>query len=1589
MNKDLHGNLERETPTIWVNNSCRKQGRAVFGLLLTAFFAVFFGGKVWAQNDLTGIYYIASGGRGAGNSTSSYSYNSQTPANNFYLCPTEGWCYYAPVNDFTGTDNDKPFLTTYKCRNGVYDATKAVWTIEKAPNSEYYYIKQTSTGRYLLANGQIRTTTNPDRVRIHLGVPDDPNIPDDEELEAYGLFDITRYPANNPRYYVIKAIGITDNTNPHNNHTSHKWFTVNNGNYLSLVGESGKDGGPTGYTLVAGTVGIYTDNDNNAPFYLEPATVNPPTITNNFDGTITITAAEGATIYYTTDNTEPTTSSSTYSAPITLTDGITVIKAVAKGANDLFPSLVTTYNIPVCNRPVISVSGTTATITCSTSNATIYYALDNASTTPSTLYEGPFNTGNSEFIRAIATSLGYLQSAVAYYYPAVVVHSSDEITNMEGRYIFADDFTSTAPVGTQSEPFQGQIDGNFVVLSDLDHPLVAYADGATIKNVMLKSVTISSSGNVGAICNEATGAARIYNCGILPTTTKYNSDGSVAGFTGSTVGSSNGYCGSLVGLLDGTARVINCFSYATITGGTTVAGIVGQNNQVSTMNDIKTIVVNCVFFGEITGGSTVFPVYGGNIIENKGATGINNYNYYRGESAFDDDYTSEAAYNRSWPAAEKNMRRFEYYRSILNSNRRLCTWWVNGANGLSPSDEDVESVDIAKWVIDPSMAPFPVLKRWGKYPSIINIDSEKVYDTLTKQWVNRTNARPYQGKKLGTLTVTIKTGAHPGTVGLSVINDESRTLVITDMDTLNYDYCYCKVQLPYYNEVFGNPNLTESMENHVQRYYGNYTDSVVTGWKITAVTTDGTQTYHPFVKNWENGYNYADRYCTAKDIYDDNDNRAFAQGGYYYVPEGVTGITIEAYWGKAFYLQSKDYSLDRMDVAGEKNYGRAFTPAGTRPNRFKYKVGSSTQGIDIYNEFNNIMTAVKANQSCNVYDQAIVLLGNFPLHAEDDFKNSIHNNGKGGVTMMSADLDMDNEPDFCFPFQWRAAATYTRFPIMPFRFDFLPIPELGMAMRHNKYAYSIGIFVPTGHFEITETAFIYTTQFEYMSSYTPINHQKPLILNGGQYEQIVCHGNNNAGTDIVNYTRNIILGGHIWMKRFTPGSHTGRQCRVRHCAVSVMGGEFPEFYLSGLYRAAINTDIAVEDSPHCYTNGGRFGIMAGAATESVKKDVVFQIDHSIIREFYGGGCNSANPVEGNINVTINNSLVLDKYCGGPKVGEMKAGKDVITNATGTHFCHDFFGGGNGGTNLYREELQDKTPDDMPDENAWRTTYGFNAFNPVHGGNPFDIEKGYYAEFEFEVFNQSNGLGNQAVARTYQHWAQFGSTRTGNIENNLTGCVIDGDFYGGGSLGNVGGGNVLGDKSVVSTLTSDTIYGNVFGAGYSAEIPSFQAHDKTTISFPKRDAAGLVVPASISYDPKKYTWCYKVSDSETIPPGITIPSTATTTNPTFQFPANSGHWYCLTTKTLVDLGQVSGDVTLILQGETVVGTEGDSTTGNVFGGGAMSGVTGNTTVKLMGKSHVMGSVYGGGDKGIVEGNASVSIEAAPQPTPTPGQQQGGE
>jgi hypothetical protein len=129
----------------------------------------------------------------------------------------------------------------------------------------------------------------------------------------------------------------------------------------------------------------------------------------------------GATIYYTTNGSTPTTSSAAYTGPITVTTTQT-IKAIAAAPGYTTSAVASaTYTIQVpAATPALSPGGGTftssvaVTLTDSTPGATIYYTTNGSTpTTASAAYTGPITVTQTTTINAIAGAPGYTTSAVA------------------------------------------------------------------------------------------------------------------------------------------------------------------------------------------------------------------------------------------------------------------------------------------------------------------------------------------------------------------------------------------------------------------------------------------------------------------------------------------------------------------------------------------------------------------------------------------------------------------------------------------------------------------------------------------------------------------------------------------------------------------------------------------------------------------------------------------------------------------------------------------------------------------------------------------------------------------------------------------------------------------------------------------------------------------------------------------------------------------------------------------------------------------------------------------------------------------------
>ena len=598
------------------------------------------------------------------------------------------------------------------------------------------------------------------------------------------------------------------------------------------------------------------------------------------------------------------------------------------------------------------------------------------------------------------------------------------------------------------------------------------------------------------------------------------------------------------------------------------------------------------------------------------------------------------------------------------------------------------------------------------------------------------------------------------------------------------------------------------------------------------------------------------------------------------------------------------------DATYDVVYDNAYTAKSFSPFGTQY---ANNSDIDIYGDGNkqkvytSIGSAIGNFDSDNktVYDQAVVLVGNVHQYANPTNTNKPY-------TVMSIDMNHDNEPDYSYIFSHN-----NRRPIDPIRFDFLNIMGIAEAQIPNGATLlcNVSIFNLKGWFEITNTCLVNFSQFEIENSKDSQNFAPkspaPLILLGGTYEQIASTQKTPSPVS----TQYIHVGGNAWFAKFGNGTHSDGKGFTPHIPISVTGGDYDEFYLSGTYQP----DAAVEsDNAECYISGGRFGEMAGASMEAIRGDVQWDINWADITNFYGGGVNAVNPITGKIQVDITNSYV-NQYCGGPKFGDMVAGKTVTTNATGCVFG-TYFGAGYGG-NAYKrlkyKDVQNTEPATHQGEySGERGKYYDGAKSSTSYGKK---GKGVATDFDYEFFVWSTG---GTGSRFYVNFVTFSLATTRGVTSNLLNCKVTGNVYGGGSLGKV-------DGNVSTTLKDCEVSGNVFGAGYSATLPKVGVRKTPAFIAGKEPTKnmniGMFEPGEINTT-EEYEW------KQVAPSALSNGGTGMVTQ--------GGKNYVYTDTDLSALGTVTGNATLNIQGTTTVG-------GSVYGGGEESGVDGNTIVTVTG------------------------------------------
>lgn len=218
----------------------------------------------------------------------------------------------------------------------------------------------------------------------------------------------------------------------------------------------------------------------------------------------------GATIYYTTNGTTPTTSSSVYSSPIVVSVNTTIKFFAQDGVGNATGVQTATYTIDtvaptVTISPVAGTYSSTQSVTISANEtATIYYTINGTTpTTSSTVYSAPISVTATETIKYLAVDTAGNQTTGSALYTIDTV-APDPVTSLTAGTVTSTTvpLTWTAPVATDVSKYEVAYssDGgtNYTIAtSSLAAPATSYTvTGLTASTTYtIRVVAIDGAGN--------------------------------------------------------------------------------------------------------------------------------------------------------------------------------------------------------------------------------------------------------------------------------------------------------------------------------------------------------------------------------------------------------------------------------------------------------------------------------------------------------------------------------------------------------------------------------------------------------------------------------------------------------------------------------------------------------------------------------------------------------------------------------------------------------------------------------------------------------------------------------------------------------------------------------------------------------------------------------------------------------------------------------------------------------------------------------------------------------------------------------------
>jgi hypothetical protein len=236
----------------------------------------------------------------------------------------------------------------------------------------------------------------------------------------------------------------------------------------------------------------------------------------------------GAVIYYTTDGTPATATSTPYTSPVSVTQSETINAiAVASGYSSTTASAIYSINLQQALAPTFTLSNNQLTIGDATAGATIYFTTDGTQPSASSALHGTapltITVTAGETVNAIAMATGYTNSAVATYTVSLSAASQPTFSLSSNSQLTISDATAGATIyyttdGTQpsvSSTLHGAAPLTIAVTAGQTVNALAVASGYTNSAVATYAVTaaptpsFSLTGSQLTI-NDTTAGATIY-----------------------------------------------------------------------------------------------------------------------------------------------------------------------------------------------------------------------------------------------------------------------------------------------------------------------------------------------------------------------------------------------------------------------------------------------------------------------------------------------------------------------------------------------------------------------------------------------------------------------------------------------------------------------------------------------------------------------------------------------------------------------------------------------------------------------------------------------------------------------------------------------------------------------------------------------------------------------------------------------------------------------------------------------------------------------------------------------------------------------